>query len=126
MIGRVTFYETLGVHRNSTCDEIKQAWKVKSRTMHPDANIGKPAEVYTWAFAKLTEAYGVLKSRTTRAAYNSLLDLTGDLCATCSGNGFVSKQKSGFIRVSSPCTVCGGTGRRLRANCLPPETPRAK
>ena len=35
-------YEVLGVSRNASDDEIKQAYRTLSRKYHPDANVNNP------------------------------------------------------------------------------------
>jgi molecular chaperone DnaJ len=62
------FYETLGVAKTSSDDEIKKAYRKLAMTYHPDRNGGsKEAEE---KFKAITEAYDVLRDPQKRAAYD--------------------------------------------------------
>ena len=62
------FYETLGVARGASEDEIKSAYRKLAMRWHPDRNNGsKEAEE---RFKDLTEAYDVLRDPQKRAAYD--------------------------------------------------------
>jgi len=61
-------YETLGVARGATDDEIKRAYKKLARTYHPDLNPGdQEAEA---AFKRVGAAYDVLRDPERRANYD--------------------------------------------------------
>ena len=64
-----TLYETLGVPKNASQDEIKKAYRKLARKYHPDANGGdKKAEE---RFKEVQHAYDVLSDRGKRKQYDT-------------------------------------------------------
>lgn len=62
------YYETLGVARGASDDEIKKAYRKLAMTYHPDRNNGSlEAEE---KFKSITEAYDVLREPNKRATYD--------------------------------------------------------
>ena len=62
------FYETLGVARGASADDLKKAYRKLAMQYHPDRNPGdKTAE---HKFKEVSEAYDVLKDDQKRAAYD--------------------------------------------------------
>lgn len=62
-------YETLGIARDASADDIKQAYRKMAKKHHPDREGGNAA-----AFNAITKAYDVLSDPARRAKY----DQTGD------------------------------------------------
>ena len=66
------FYETLGVQKNASEDDIKKAHRKLARQFHPDRNPGdKQAEA---KFKEIQEAYDVLSDKTKRGQYDRFGD----------------------------------------------------
>jgi DnaJ-class molecular chaperone len=62
------YYETLGVKRDASEDEIKKAYRKLARQYHPDRNPGdKQAES---KFKEIQDAYDVLSDKAKRAQYD--------------------------------------------------------
>lgn len=62
-----TFYDVLGVKRDASSDEIKNAYRKLARKYHPDVSKETDAEA---KFKEVGEAYDVLKDAQKRAAYD--------------------------------------------------------
>src|ERR1700723_694046 len=63
------YYKVMGVARDATETQIKQAYRKLARKYHPDVSKEKDAEE---RFKEVGEAYEVLKSPEKRAAYDRL------------------------------------------------------
>jgi len=61
----MSHYETIGVHETATAEEIKKAYRERSKKLHPDANDGDDK-----GFAKLAKAYEVLSNPERRKKYD--------------------------------------------------------
>lgn len=62
------YYETLGISKGASADEIKKAYRQKAKELHPDRNSDNPnAEAQ---FKEAGEAYEVLKDADKKAAYD--------------------------------------------------------
>jgi len=63
------YYETLGVPRGATQDDVKRAYRKLARKYHPDVSKLVDADA---RFKELGEAYAVLKDPEKRAAYDQM------------------------------------------------------
>jgi curved DNA-binding protein len=63
------YYQTLGVARDASADDIKHAYRRLARKHHPDLNKEPDAEA---RFKEIGEAYEVLKDPEKRAAYDDV------------------------------------------------------
>lgn len=67
-----TLYDTLGVAKTATADDIRKAYRKLARKHHPDVNPGdKAAEA---KFKKIASAYEVLSDETKRKSYDEFGD----------------------------------------------------
>ena len=59
-------YEILGVRKNASTRSIKKAFRIKVKTLHPDANNGEEAKEYQ----QVKEAYDILSNPEKRKLYD--------------------------------------------------------
>ncbi|TSE24648.1 Chaperone protein DnaJ [Tepidimonas sediminis] len=64
------YYETLGVPRSASEDDIKKAYRKLAMKYHPDRNQGDAAKAAEEKFKEVKEAYEILSDPEKRAAYD--------------------------------------------------------
>ncbi|MES2213891.1 MAG: DnaJ C-terminal domain-containing protein [Patescibacteria group bacterium] len=81
------YYETLGVNKSASEEEIKKAFRKKAHEFHPDKKGGNEAK-----FKEASEAYAVLSDKQKRAQY----DQFGSAGPNMGGGGFGGFDPNGF------------------------------
>lgn len=66
------YYETLGLSRKASDEEVKRAYRLLARQHHPDLHPAKDKDVHTRRMQEVNEAYAVLGSKENRAKYDQL------------------------------------------------------
>ena len=64
------FYESLGVPRNASDEDIKKSYRKLAMKYHPDRNQGDAAKTAEEKFKEIKEAYEVLSDAGKRSAYD--------------------------------------------------------
>ena len=67
-MAKADYYETLGVSRDASAEELKKAYRKLAMKYHPDRNPDDKSAEQT--FKDVNEAYGVLRDKQKRAAYD--------------------------------------------------------
>ena len=91
------YYETLGVPRNATADEIRKAYRKLARKYHPDLNPGDKSSEER--FKNVQEAYDVLSDPKKRQMY--------DQYGFYSENGFPGAGRRQGRRAAAPAAQHG-------------------
>ena len=100
------YYQTLGVDKKATADDLKKAYRKLAMQYHPDKNPGnKEAE---HKFKELSEAYEVLKDDQKRAAYDRFGHAAFD--ASMGGRGAAAGAGPGGMGGAGGFGGFGGAG----------------
>lgn len=94
----VDHYAILGIARDSTLEQIKQAYRAKQKQYHPDLFQGLAPELLAQAEKKvalISEAYKILSDSSARAEYYALLE-TWDKPISKNGEVIIDLTASGF------------------------------
>jgi DnaJ-class molecular chaperone len=74
-VNQTDYYEILGVHRNATQQQVKEAYRKLAFQYHPDRNTDNPEA--TTRMKAINEAYAVLSDPKKREQYNALRQTHG-------------------------------------------------
>ncbi len=86
------FYDTLGITRNATDDEIKKAYRKLAMKYHPDRNLGNTDS--EGKFKDIQKAYSILSDKEKRSAYDQYGHAGVD--PNAAGSGFNANGFGGF------------------------------
>lgn len=75
---KMTYYEVLGISRNATCNEIREAYLKMSKKFHPDIN--RHDTESDKKFVEISKAYSVLSKPCSRHEYN--MSLISEQCSS--------------------------------------------
>ena len=88
------YYETLGVKRNASADDIRKAYRRLARKYHPDLNPGdKASEDH---FKQVQEAYDILSDSKKRKMYDQFGFYTDKAYPGDASGGFQGQRGTGF------------------------------
>lgn len=110
------FYDTLGVSKNATQDEIKKAYRKLSKQYHPDLNKAADAEEN---YKKVQEAYDTLGDEQKRASYDQFGAAGANGGFGGDQGGFSGFQSGGFGGFEDIFSSFFGEGRQSN-----PSAPR--
>ncbi len=106
------YYETLGVSKNATQDEIKKAYRTLVKKYHPDLHPNDKA--CAEKFKEINEAHEVLSDEKKRKNYDTFGDPNGNMGGFGGGaSGFNGAGFGGFEDIFSD--IFGGFSGRTRA-----------
>jgi len=91
------FYQTLGIVRDATQEEIKRAYFEAAQRLHPDKNVA-PGE--TELFLEIQQAYEVLSNPKRRAQYDATLP--PDLGTNNVVRHLVSYSRPNLVKINEP------------------------
>jgi len=93
-MGKINFYDILGLKADAKEDEIREAYRIRARSLHPDVNKSVEANK---EFILIQEAYSTLLDPELRAVYNTEMGIVLEddyaFNTFSKGTAFLRKQK---------------------------------
>ncbi|KAJ7435276.1 DnaJ domain-containing protein [Mycena latifolia] len=115
---RGTHYDTLGIRREATTDQVKTAFFSLSKEHHPDV----PDHKEKPQFHEITEAYNVLRDPVSRRAYDNTLPAPAAQAPSTLQARHLADTAARFRRASRQASSTSGFATRARptAHTNPP------
>lgn len=101
-------WQTLGIHKGTSKEDIAIAYKNIMRKEHPDVGGSQDKAI------EASEARDLLLDRKKFSAYMAHLEVVAEPCSGCRGKGYHSKAKGLTGRITTPCPSCGGCGATIK------------
>jgi len=109
-MAKTDYYETLGVAKGASADDLKRAYRQMAMKYHPDRNAGD--KVAEQKFKDVSEAYDVLKDDQKRAAYDRFGHAAFENGGIGGGAGGFSGFQGGFADIFEEMFGAMGGARR--------------
>jgi len=107
-------WRVLGVHRQTSEEDIRKAYLDLARRCHPDALLKAGAKPEGLEFAQISEAYGILSNRAKLSSFlRSMIALCKE-CGTCKGKGATYEMVGFRMKIFKTCNTCGGAGVHIQ------------
>lgn len=107
-------WKILGVHRQSTPEEIRLAFHDIAKACHPDKLYGhgvrKGVSAALDTFNEANEAYSILKDAKATSSFIKNAMLFCAECPKCKGKGATFKSVGFTQKTFTVCATCGGAG----------------
>lgn len=114
------FYSVLGVKRDAGADEIKSAWRMKAKSVHPDQNRDDPDA--NRRFTEVGRAYEVLKDPAKRSRY----DQQRDKVEALEREQTIMQQRQTAREAAEKAKIAKANAERILAELARAEAEKAK
>jgi DnaJ-class molecular chaperone len=114
------FYSVLGVKRDAGADEIKSAWRMKAKSVHPDQNRDDPDA--NRRFTEIGRAYEVLKDPAKRSRY----DQQRDKVEALEREQTIMQQRQAAREAAEKAKIAKANAERILAELARAEAEKAK
>jgi DnaJ-class molecular chaperone len=116
------YYETLGVPKTATADEIRSAFRKLARKHHPD--VAKDKKAAEEKFKEINEAYEVLSDPEKRKQYDQLgAEMAAGFSSNLAGQGSAISSKRFSVAAADDLPSADSGDARPRRNAAPTWKP---